>query len=203
MDTTLAKWKKDPYRQPLLLTGIRGVGKTTTVLHFANDNYKNVLYLNLENEDSKEFVQKATFSHARTEEDFIKFVDKYILNCPNIFTKEGMSLRLYCIVGGFPAVSKAIYLRQEWTTALAQVIDNLEKDFTDTKRQRLHARYLLKFLLNFVIQTRSTGTEQLKALAQEINEMLEPLASITELEVYLLIERLQDLGILRGLRSRP
>lgn len=302
MDTTLAKWKKDPYRQPLLLTGIRGVGKTTTVLYFANDNYKNVLYLNLENEDSKEFVQKATFSHARTEEDFIKFVDKYILNCPNIFTKEGMSLtsdedsvlildeiqndstaisfshwfartfnsdliiissalykcgkdemtlryaesvsmetmsfkefqgvakklldrdlkyynlenftkeekeevyadpdphsilRLYCIVGGFPAVSKAIYLRQEWTTALAQVIDNLEKDLTDTKRQRLHARYLLKFLLNFVIQTRSTGTEQIKALTQEINVMLEPLASITELEVYLLIERLKDLGILK------
>ena len=106
-------------------------------------------------------------------------------------------LRLYCTVGGFPAVSKAIYLRQEWTTALAQVIDNLEKDLTDTKRQRLHARYLLKFLLSFAIQTRSAGTEQLKALAQEINEMLEPLASITELEVYLLIERLKDLGILR------
>ena len=302
MDITLVKWKKDSNRHPLLLTGIRGAGKTTTVLHFVNDSYENVLYLNLENEESNEFVQEATFSHARTEEDFIKFVDKYILNCPNIFTKEGMSLtsdedsvlildeiqndstaisfshwfartfnsdliiissalykcgkdemtlryaervsmetmsfkefqgvakklldrdlkyynlenftkeekeevyadpdphsilRLYCIVGGFPAVSKAIYLRQEWTTALAQVIDNLEKDLTDTKRQRLHARYLLKFLLNFAIQTRSTGTEQIKALTQEINEMLEPLASITELEVYLLIERLQDLGILR------
>lgn len=302
MDTTLVKWKKDPNRHPLFLTGIRGAGKTTTVLHFANDSYKNVLYLNLENEEGRKFVQEATFSHARTEEDFIKFVDKYILNCPNIFTKEGMNLtndkdsvlildeiqndstaisfshwfartfnsdliiissalykcekdeltlryaerarmetmsfkefqgvakklldrdlkyynlenftkeekeevyadpdphsilRLYCIVGGFPAVSKAIYLRQEWTTALAQVIDNLEKDLTDTKRQRLHARYLLKFLLNFAIQTRSTGTEQIKALAQEINEMLEPLASITELEVYLLIERLKDLGILR------
>lgn len=302
MDTTLAKWKKDPYRQSLLLTGIRGAGKTTTVLHFANDSYKNVLYLNLENEEGRKFVQEATFSHVRTEEDFIKFVDKYASNCPDIFTKEGMSLtddkesilildeiqndstaisfshwfartfnsdliiissalykcgkdemtlryaerasmetmsfkefqgvakkllnrdlkyynlenftkeekeevyadpdphsilRLYCIVGGFPAVSKAIYLRQEWTTALAQVIDNLEKDLTDTKRQRLHARYLLKFLLNFAIQTRSTGTEQIKALAQEINEMLEPLASITELEVYLLIERLKDLGILR------
>lgn len=302
MDTTLVKWKKDPYRQPLLLTGIRGAGKTTTVLHFANDSYKNVLYLNLENEEGRKFVQEATFSHARTEEDFIKFVDKYASNCPNIFTKEGMSLtddkesilildeiqndstaisfshwfarifnsdliiissalykcekgeltlryaerarmetmsfkefqgvakklldrdlkyynlenftkeekeevyadqdphsilRLYCIVGGFPAVSKAIYLRQEWTTALAQVIDNLEKDLTDTKRQRLHARYLLKFLLNFAIQTRSTGTEQIKTLTQEINEMLEPLASITELEVYLLIDRMKDLGILR------
>ena len=302
MDTTLAKWKKDSYRQPLLLTGIRGAGKTTTVLHFANDSYKNVLYLNLENEEGRKFVQEATFSHVRTEEDFIKFVGKYASNCPNIFTKEGMSLtddkesilildeiqndstaisfshwfartfnsdliiissalykcgkdemslryaeivsmetmsfkefqgvakklldrdlkyynlenftkeekedvyadpdpysilRLYCIVGGFPAVSKTIYLRQEWTTALAQVIDNLEKDLTDTKRQRLHARYLLKFLLNFAIQTRSTGTEQIKALTQEINEMLEPLASITELEVYLLIERLKDLGILR------
>lgn len=300
MDTTLAKWKKDPNRHPLLLTGIRGAGKTTTVLHFANDSYKNILYLNLENEESNEFVQKATLSHAHTEKDFIKFVDEYASDCPNIFTKEGMSLtndkdsviildeiqndsaaisfshwfarmfnsdliiissalykcekdeltlryaerarmetmsfkefqsvakklldrdlkyynlenftkeekeevyadphsilRLYCTVGGFPAVSKAIYLRQEWTTALAQVIDNLEKDLTDTKRQRLHARYLLKFLLNFAIQTRSTETEQLKALAQEINEMLEPLASITELEVHLLIERLKDLGILR------
>lgn len=302
MDTTLVKWKKDPNRNPLLLTGIRGAGKTTTVLHFVNDSYENVLYLNLENEESNEFVQEATFSHARTEKDFIKFVNEYASDCPNIFTKEGMSLtndkdsviildeiqndsaaisfshwfarifnsdliiissalykcgkdeitlryaemarmetmsfkefqgiakklldrdlkyynlknftkkekeevyadpaphsilRLYCTVGGFPAVSKAIYLKQEWTTALAQVIDNLEKDLTDTKRQRLHARYLLKFLLNFAIQTRSTETEQLKALAQEINEMLEPLASITELEVYLLIERLKDLGILR------
>ena len=302
MDTTLAKWKKDPNRHPLLLTGIRGAGKTTTVLHFANNSYENVLYLNLENEESNEFIQEATFSHARTEKDFIKFVNEYASDCPNIFTKEGMSLtndkdsviildeiqndsaaisfshwfarifnsdliiissalykcgkdeitlryaemarmetmsfkefqgvakklldrdlkyynlenftkeekeevyadtdpysilRLYCTVGGFPAVSKAIYLRQEWTTALAQVIDNLEKDLTDTKRQRLHARYLLKFLLSFAIQTRSAGAEQLKALAQEINEMLEPLASITELEIYLLIERLKNLGILR------
>lgn len=302
MDTTLAKWKKDPYRQPLLLTGIRGAGKTTTVLHFANDNYKNVLYLNLENEEGSGFIQEATFSHARTEEDFIKFVDKYVSNCSNIFTKEGMCLtddkdsilildeiqndstaisfshwfarifnsdliiissalykcgkdemvlryakrvsmetmsfkefqgvakklldrdlkncdlenltkkekeemytdpdphsvlRLYCTVGGFPAVSKALYFRQEWVPALTKVIDNLEKDLTDTKRQRFNARYLLNFLLNFAIQSRSTGTEQVKALAQEINVMLEPLASITELEVCLLIERLQDLGILR------
>lgn len=302
MDTTLAKWKKNPYRQPLLLTGIRGAGKTTTVLHFANDNYKNVLYLNLENEEGSEFIREATFSHARTEEDFIKFVDKYVLNCSNIFTKEGMSLtndedtvlildeiqndstaisfshwfarifnsdliiissalykcgkdemilryaerasmetmsfkefqgvakklldrdlkncdlenltkkekekvyadpnphsilRLYCTVGGFPAVSKAIYFRQEWVPALTKVIDNLEKDLTDTKHQRFNARYLLNFLLNFAIQSRSTKTEQVKALAQEINVMLEPLASITELEVYLLIDRMKDLGILR------
>ena len=81
--------------------------------------------------------------------------------------------------------------------SILPIIDNLEKDLTDTKRQRFNARYLLNFLLNFAIQSRSTGTEQVKALAQEINVMLEPLASITELEVCLLIERLQDLGILR------
>lgn len=76
MDITLAKWKKDPNRHPLLLTGIRGAGKTTTVLHFANDSYKNILYLNLENEESNEFVQKATLSHAHTEKDFIKFMGR-------------------------------------------------------------------------------------------------------------------------------
>lgn len=138
-----------------------------------------------------------------------KLLDRDLKNCDleNLTKKEKEEiytdpdphsiLRLYCTVGGFPAVSKALYFRQEWMVALTKVIDNLEKDLTDTKRQRFNARYLLNFLLNFAIQSRSTETEQVKALAQVINEMLEPLASITELEICLLIERMKDLGILR------
>lgn len=45
----LGRWRKDPDRKPLLIYGNKQVGKTYTVLEFANKEYKTVAYINCEN----------------------------------------------------------------------------------------------------------------------------------------------------------
>ena len=50
----LLAWKNDPDRKPLILKGCRQCGKTYSVLAFARENYKHVVYLN--------FFQDAAFA---------------------------------------------------------------------------------------------------------------------------------------------
>ena len=40
------KWKEDKIRKPLLLFGLKQIGKTYTVLEFGRKNYKNIAYFN-------------------------------------------------------------------------------------------------------------------------------------------------------------
>ena len=42
----LLKWKSDPDRLPLVVEGARQVGKTTSVMTFAEENYETVFDLN-------------------------------------------------------------------------------------------------------------------------------------------------------------
>lgn len=43
----MLKWKKESNgKTALLIKGARQIGKTESILHFANDNYKNVIYIN-------------------------------------------------------------------------------------------------------------------------------------------------------------
>lgn len=45
----LQKWKKDIIRKPLLIYGPKQVGKTFSVLDFAREEYKNLIYFNTDN----------------------------------------------------------------------------------------------------------------------------------------------------------
>ncbi|MDR0546552.1 MAG: AAA family ATPase, partial [Dysgonamonadaceae bacterium] len=45
----LLKWKKSAERMPLIVTGARQVGKTFGLLEFGKTHYKNMVYLNFEN----------------------------------------------------------------------------------------------------------------------------------------------------------
>lgn len=45
---TLLNWKQTKDRMPLILYGARQVGKTYICLSFGKENYKNVVYFNLE-----------------------------------------------------------------------------------------------------------------------------------------------------------
>lgn len=52
IEQKLINWKNAPEHKPLLIKGCRQCGKTFSVLDFANNNYKNVVYLNFfENPD--------------------------------------------------------------------------------------------------------------------------------------------------------
>lgn len=52
IEQTLIEWKEDANHNPLILKGCRQCGKTFSVLSFARNNYKHVVYLNFfENSD--------------------------------------------------------------------------------------------------------------------------------------------------------
>ena len=55
IDDYLINWKDDPDHKPLIVKGARQIGKTESVLHFAKQNYENIVYLNFALE--KKFMQ--------------------------------------------------------------------------------------------------------------------------------------------------
>lgn len=46
IDEYLNNWKNDPSHMPLIIKGARQIGKTESILHFAEKNYENVIYIN-------------------------------------------------------------------------------------------------------------------------------------------------------------
>ena len=45
----LKKWQKDIIRKPLVIYGPRQIGKTFTILNYGKKEYKNVIYINTNN----------------------------------------------------------------------------------------------------------------------------------------------------------
>ncbi len=46
IDEYLTEWKRTSAHKPLIVKGARQIGKTESILHFADLNYKNVIYIN-------------------------------------------------------------------------------------------------------------------------------------------------------------
>ena len=46
IDCFLKRWKEDKEHKPLIVKGARQVGKTESILHFAKENYSNIIYIN-------------------------------------------------------------------------------------------------------------------------------------------------------------
>ncbi len=54
----LLDWKNSPYRKPLILKGVRQVGKTWILKEFGRQYYENTAYFNFdENEECKQFFE--------------------------------------------------------------------------------------------------------------------------------------------------
>lgn len=55
----LKKWQKDIIRKPLVIYGPRQIGKTFTILNYGKKEYKNVIYINTNNnKEIKELFKK-------------------------------------------------------------------------------------------------------------------------------------------------
>ena len=55
----LLSWKHSPYRKPLILKGVRQVGKTWILKEFGKHYYENTAYFNFdENEEYKQFLDR-------------------------------------------------------------------------------------------------------------------------------------------------
>lgn len=55
IDDFLQEWKADAKHKPLIIKGARQIGKTESILHFAKQNYKNIVFINFALE--KKFMQ--------------------------------------------------------------------------------------------------------------------------------------------------
>ena len=55
IDDFLQEWKADTKHKPLIIKGARQIGKTESILHFAKQNYNNIIYINFALE--KKFMQ--------------------------------------------------------------------------------------------------------------------------------------------------
>ena len=54
----LLNWKNSPYRKPLILKGVRQVGKTWILKEFGRQFYENTAYFNFdENEEYRQFFE--------------------------------------------------------------------------------------------------------------------------------------------------
>ena len=56
IDDYLSAWKSDPERKPLIVKGARQVGKTESILHFAEKAYGNVIYINFVEEPKYKLI---------------------------------------------------------------------------------------------------------------------------------------------------
>lgn len=89
MSNILLKWKANEEKLPLIVYGARQVGKTYTILSFGKENYKNVAYINFEDNsevakifekdlDPKRIVKELSIRLGITilEEDTLIFFDE-------------------------------------------------------------------------------------------------------------------------------
>jgi len=59
----LLEWKNSPYRKPLILKGVRQVGKTWILKEFGRRYYENTAYFNFdENEEYRQFLSQQRMS---------------------------------------------------------------------------------------------------------------------------------------------
>lgn len=100
----LLKWKESKYRKPLILKGVRQVGKTWILREFGKRYYENVAYFNFdENEEYRQFfettkdvsriLQNLVFASGQTvvpEKTLIIFDE--VQDCPNVIN----SLKYFC-----------------------------------------------------------------------------------------------------------
>lgn len=98
-DIFLMDWKKDPDHMPLIVKGARQVGKTRSILEFAEKNYGNVVYINLAIEEKYKNIIRDGYDVASviknislldqskvfTEGNTLIFFDE-IQECPDIAT---------------------------------------------------------------------------------------------------------------------
>lgn len=92
IDDFLVNWKKDPDRMPLIITGARQVGKTSSIKHFS-ENYKNFVEINFitDPQYTKIFSSGYSPENVIKEISFINPNFKFIPNETLIFFDEMQS----------------------------------------------------------------------------------------------------------------
>lgn len=83
VDTYLKNWYWDEWHHALVVVGARQVGKTTSILHFAYENYKNVIYINLEEPDGKALIELLQKHSQKTDKLLKEYFTMYDITYTN------------------------------------------------------------------------------------------------------------------------
>ncbi len=100
----LLDWKNSPYRKPLILKGVRQVGKTWILKEFGKQYYENIAYFNFdENEEYKQFFETTKdverilqnlmlVSGQRIQPENTLIIFDEVQDCPNVIN----SMKYFC-----------------------------------------------------------------------------------------------------------
>lgn len=101
IDSFLCDWKKNSNHNPLIVKGARQIGKTESILHFAKQNYDNVVYIN--------FVEESKYKNITVDgykpEQICKNIS--LLNPEVKFTK-GTTLIFFDELQDFPEIATSL-----------------------------------------------------------------------------------------------
>ena len=115
----LLKWKNSPYRKPLILKGVRQVGKTWILKEFGRRYYDNTAYFNFdEHEEYKQFFETT------------KDVDRILQNLMLASGQKIIPEKTLIILNRTPFVRQYDILSNRWGDLLCQE----ENQTNDTRR---------------------------------------------------------------------
>ena len=101
IDFFLQDWKNNPDRKPLVIKGSRQVGKTESVVQFAENNYENIVNINFVEEQK----YKAIASDGFKADDIIKNISRID---PSKHFTPGKTLIFFDELQAFPEISTAL-----------------------------------------------------------------------------------------------
>ncbi len=101
IDAVLSQWKSNPDKKPLIVQGARQTGKTASILHFAQLNYKSVIEINFVKEPKYKMIIADGFDTA----NIIKNISR--IN-PSFKFIEGETLIFFDELTEFPEIATSL-----------------------------------------------------------------------------------------------
>ena len=101
IDNYLIQWKNDSDRKPLIVKGARQIGKTESICRFANENYKNVIYINFVEEPKYKLITEDGYKA----EDIIRNISRMD---PSKKFEVGETVFIFDELQEFPEIATAL-----------------------------------------------------------------------------------------------
>lgn len=113
IDDYLKSWKQNKEKKPLIVKGARQIGKTESIMHFAKENYKNVIYINFILESKYKCITENGYgadeivkniSLLDPSKQFIQDETLIIFDEVQDFPDIATSLKAFCIDGKYDVI---------------------------------------------------------------------------------------------------
>lgn len=101
IDEYLQKWKEDKTHKPLIVKGSRQIGKTESILNFANKNYENVIYINFA-------LEGKYLGIANDGYDVVSVIKNITLINPSINFVKGKTIIIFDEIQEYPDIATTL-----------------------------------------------------------------------------------------------